>query len=374
MSTHQSPTSQGKIVASSTRLAYCEFPQRIDEGAVLTYLDDGKTISCKVTYVQSSPRGHYLGHVAILDVVHKPPAPGTLLHAPAGGGPKPQGVLLSVSRDQFNNDVPLRLNHLFRNVLLAGKTSSGKTHLAIAIAEELLKLKVPHLIVDTQSEFTGLEKKGAFLLDGDNRAQIWDALRERNTVVVPLLGETPERKCHILQTLAEELLAKKEKAEAKKQPFPPVIVTVDEAEIYAPSIGEGVVSTEALHALEDLVKRGVKLGIGTIVISQRPPMLNSEVRSQCNSAALFLLDDPGSLKQIRLLNITRFELEMVRRLRPLQCVLVGAAVTRPTLVEVRAITTERPKNVDFEGMLGLQPATVWNPASIVEVGRNGGHR
>ena len=346
----------GRVLSSTTRVAYCEFGPRIEEGSIVAFAVANRSVEAKVTHLQTGARGVTLGHATLLELARKPPPHGTELRLVRSRAEAEGVVHLSLSHDLWGDPVPLRLNDLFRNLLLGGKTQSGKTHLGLALAESALALEVPHLIIDTQSEFLGLQplRPDRIVQTTDAKAAL-KALRDRKTVLVPLLGCSMEEKAEVCADLVEALVAAKERAAVRgAAAFPPVLVTVDEAEIYAPSHAKVVVSSRAKAALENLLKRGIKLGLGSILLSQRLPQLNTEVRSQCNTVALFHLDDPGSLHLAKLMGLTQYDVAILPRLRPLECILAGAAVSRPTLVRLGPIRSGRTKNVDFEALLGLR--------------------
>ncbi len=342
----------GSVNSATNRAAYCRLIPQVEQGQVLYFFEAKQKINCRVTSIYTSPFKGTNGRLLFMGQVRKPPRMGTELYwAPT----QPErGVYLPIGIDTWDQPVSFRLNAMFRNVLVTGKTSAGKSHVCIVMAEELIKLRVPHLIFDTQNEFTGLiEKHPDRIALTTNFNEILDAIRQRKTIIVQLMGTPVYEKAIIIHQLVTKLQQTKERS-YKRTPtlYPPLLITLDEAELFAPSNYSAIPHKACRYTLENLVKRGVKFGLGTILLSQRPPMLDFDIRSQCNSAIIFLLDDVGSLKMVRTLGyISRFDTDIVRQLHQGECLATGAIVPNPVKIKVRDITVKRAKNVDFEDLL-----------------------
>jgi hypothetical protein len=347
----------GTIISASTTTASCQFVASMRTGEVI-YFHYGKAkVPAKVVYLYNSPHRGLVGNVVFLDQVKAPPAASTALFLDGSTRSAP-GVYIEVGKDTFDNIVTLRLNAIFRNLLMTGKTQSGKTHAAIVLAEEFIRLKVPNVIFDTQNEFTGLSEKFGdqveLYADNVRAAKLLTTIRQRKTAIISMMGMAEKEKMRIVADLLWAIYKAKEQSYTKDAKFyPPVILTVDEIELYAPThLGD----PQCANAIENVLKRGAKFGIGSLLISQRLPNLDPDVRSQCNSAMMFLLDDPGSINTIRLLAyVTRYDIAQVRALNQGECVITGAIVPNPIKVKVREIQVHRTKNVDFEQLLDLAP-------------------
>lgn len=356
----------GAIVSSSTTVGYCQFTPLVRQGSTIYYREGTKKIACRITYLYSSPYKGILGHISFLDQLNRPPKVGTQLFMD-GATKTEAGVYIEIGKDNWEQPVYLRLNAIFRNLLIAGKTTSGKTHAAMVLAEELVRLKVPHLIFDTQNEFSGLmEKFPSDTVATEKFREVLTALKHRKTVLVQMMGMAEVDKATLVADIVSKLRALKE-VMYKKNPktIPPCLITLDEAELFAPASYSNVLSKVARHTLEGLVKRGVKFGLGTILLSQRPPMLDFDLRSQSNSLLCFLLDDPGSLKIIRQLGyVTHYDINVIRNLQQGECLAIGAIVPKPVKAKVRDITVRRTKSENFEQLLELQ-VDVPEPEKVV---------
>lgn len=80
----------------------------------------------------------------------------------------------------------------------------------------------------------------------------------------------------------------------------PVHLFVDEADMFAPQFRHGVGGEDRLvGAMEDVVRRGRKRGIGCTLITQRPAVLNKNVLTQCETLLAMRMGHPRDLAAIR---------------------------------------------------------------------------
>lgn len=345
----------GRVLSSSVSSGKAEFTLHANVGDFIYFVDDNKQVLCQITSLQQSPFQGFTGYFRILDKILKPPRPyaDLILNNDVNVG------ILNIGVDRNNRGMCLNLNPFFRHVLIAGKTQTGKTHISIALAEEFIKYKVPHIIIDPQGEFANL--KSAVVVENIETEDLLSYLQERKTVVVNLLGLPYLTKAHRIYDILSKLRNRKEEDykqagnEIKLLKIPPLLITIDEAEVFAPSNYAKVLDVNTEELMKDLAKRGSKLGIGLIAISQRPPFFDIDVRSQCNSAIIFKLDDGGSIQVISKLGyVSRFDIRLVRRLKRGECIITGDLTLKPIVVKVRDIETKRAKDVNFAKILGVE--------------------
>lgn len=361
----------GKVTSVSGLSGRAEFISRVRIGDFIYYVASGnRKIVCQVTSLQSSPFRGTHGYFKILDIAGELPkswAELYLLHKQLDTGH------IEVGKTQKGYTVRLRVNPFFRHVLIAGITQKGKTHLQIVIQEEFLKHRIPSLIIDSQGEFVHLNEfdSNAIVTEEIRIEDILGYLKQRKTVVYNLQGLSyPVKAKRVYEALSQLMQAKEQdykKAEndVRLLEIPPVIVDVDEAEIYAPELYTSILDPKCKEVLVDIAKRGSKYGIGVMVASQRPPQLNVDLRSQCNSTIMFHINDIGSRKVLGILPyITRFELNRVKNLLRGQCIITGELVEHPILIYVKDIQTRRAKKTDFEEMLGLNSKLVPNAITL----------
>lgn len=169
---------------------------------------------------------------------------------------------------------------------------AGKTYTASVVAEEMLKSKVPVIVIDPTGSWWGLKssKDGAsagypIVVFGGEHAD------------VPLedtAGEVIARAIveHRFSAILDLKLLRKGQWYRLLAPFletlyhlnrEPVHLFVDEAHRIAPQrLAKGAVEpARVLGAMEDIAQMGRSRGLGCTVISQRPAVINKNVLTQC---------------------------------------------------------------------------------------------
>jgi len=350
----------GRVISVDGALGKAEFTPNIKVGDLIYYItSESKQVFCQVTSLSSSPYKGTYGHFKILDVAGDIPKLYTELYI----FQKTYEGFIDVGETSGGKTVKLMVNPFFHHVLIAGTTGRGKTHLQILIQEEFLKYRIPSLVIDSQGEFVHLNEisPNAIVVEELRVEDLIKYLQQRRVVIYNLQGLSYIVKAKRTYEILSELLTIKEQdyKQAESDPrlltIPPVIIDVDEAEIYAPELYTSVLDPQCKEVLVEIAKRGSKYGIGLMVASQRPPQLNVDVRSQCNSAIMFHINDIGSRKVMGILPyVTHLELNRVKNLLRGQCLITGELVEHPVLIYVRDIKTRRAKKTDFEEMLGLE--------------------
>jgi len=349
----------GRVTSVAGWSGQAEYTEKLSVGEFIYYQANDRKVICQVTSLSVQPYKGFHGTFKILDSTANLPKIWTNLYLLQE---KMEGHIY-IGTTGKGEPVKLRVNPFFRHVLVAGKTGQGKTHLQIVIHEELLKCGVPSIIIDTHGEFIHLNKfnSNAIVCEDMRFTDLLSHLKFKKTVVFNLQGlsySSKTRQCYeILSQLmtAKENDYKEAENDVRLLEIPPVIVDVDETEIYAPEHGIKAMNKDCSNTLKAAAEGGGKFGIGLIVNAQRAPGLHYEVRSQCNSAMVFQITDSGSRNVIgQLPYITNFDLRRIKDLPLGQCIVTGEMVSHPLHVLVRDIETKRAKNLDFENILGLQ--------------------
>jgi hypothetical protein len=355
----------GRIVRATDTKAEAEIISSVHIGDVLQFPNGAGYATGRIINITTT-RGQ--GLIANLEF-EKPLREVPRLFTPLTRLPNriPVKVSLHIGEEANGRNVWIRINALFSGLLVGGLIQEGKTHLALVIGEELIERQVPVLIIDSQGEFLGLSdtfSDHVHVCDGSHRiraAQVLRDLKKRKTVIVNLLGLSNVDKGNVATKILNDLKLEKE-ADYKRGPvptYPPVIVLIDEAEIYAPSHMHRAVAPQCRFAIMDIVKRMGKFGIGTILITQRLPMLDPDSRSQCGSSAFFRLTDAGSLGIAKLMSyVTAHDVELIRNLSRGQCLLAGKIVSHSIITHVKPAKSPRTKSLDFEKQLGLSAEEV----------------
>lgn len=202
------------------------------------------------------------------------------MEAHASAPPSSRAPLLRIGWD---GDKPFDVD---ANILATGRTcvigasGSGKSYAVSVICEELCKNQVPFAIIDTEGEHSGLKEKYEVVWVGDEPAcdLQWGSmdvaqLASQAPDIAPLvldLSEADKPKEYISALLP----AIYEEVEKRRTPY---LVIVEEADRFVPQNGE------RLPIFGEVARRGRKRGMGLMVCTQRPSLVDKNVLSQCGN-------------------------------------------------------------------------------------------
>jgi DNA-binding transcriptional ArsR family regulator len=169
---------------------------------------------------------------------------------------------------------------------LTGKSGSGKSNSASVVAEELLSMGLPLVIVDTDGEYWGLKEQFEVLhvgADEDCDLQVGPehaeklaslALEENVPIILDVSGYLESETADALvREVARHLFNKEKKL---KKPF---LLIIEEIHEYVPQkrgmddVGEMLIR---------VAKRGRKRGLGMAGVSQRPASVDKDYITQCD--------------------------------------------------------------------------------------------
>ncbi|MDA4113718.1 MAG: DUF87 domain-containing protein [Thaumarchaeota archaeon] len=172
------------------------------------------------------------------------------------------------------------------NVIATGRTciigasGSGKSYAVGVVCEELCKSGVPFAIIDTEGEHSGLKEKYDAVCIGDEPScdLQWsgldlDQLGAQAPDLAPLildLSESEEPK----QKVSDLLTSIYREVEKRRTPY---LIIVEEADRFVPQNGERVA------IFGEIARRGRKRGVGLMVCTQRPSMVDKNILSQCGN-------------------------------------------------------------------------------------------
>ncbi len=175
------------------------------------------------------------------------------------------------------------------NLLATGRTcvigasGSGKSYAVGVICEELCKNKVPFAIVDTEGEHHGLQEKYEVIWVGDEEGcdLRWSAvdlgqLALQAPDIAPLildLSETEEPR----QKVGDLLSSIYKEVEKRRTPY---LIIVEEADRFIPQNGDRV------PIFGEIARRGRKRGVGLMVCTQRPSLVDKNILSQCGNQVI----------------------------------------------------------------------------------------
>lgn len=218
---------------------------------------------------------------------------------------------------------------------IIGASGSGKSYTVGVLCEELLKNKVPFVIVDADGEHSGLREKYEVVVVGEGP----DAdLKWSRTNLAQLAADAPDMAPIVLdvsecdkpkERVAEFLTRLYEEVEERRTPY---LVVVEEADRFVPQNGE------RLAIINEIARRGRKRGMGLVVCTQRPSMVDKNVLSQCSSQIIGKLSVKNDLQSVAQFFGNRPPSQLTLLPRG-EFYVLGAISAQPTLVQVREMST-----------------------------------
>ena len=232
---------------------------------------------------------------------------------------------------------------LATRLLVQGNSGSGKSHLLRRLLEQSAPW-VQQVIIDPEGDFVTLsEKYGHVVVDGERTeaelAGIANRIRRnRVSCVLTLEGLDLEEQMRAAGAFLNGLF------DADREHWYPVLVVVDEAQMFAPSVG-GDVSEDArkisLGAMTNLMCRGRKRGLAGVIATQRLAKLAKNVAAEASNFLMgrtFL--DIDMARAADLLGMDRRQAEMFRDLKRGNFVALGPALSRrPLPIVIGAVET-----------------------------------
>ncbi len=232
---------------------------------------------------------------------------------------------------------------LATRLLVQGNSGSGKSYLLRRLLEQSAG-RVQQAVIDPEGDFTTLaERYGHVVIDGLRPAAELETIaervrRHRVSVVLDLEGLDAEAQMKAAAAFLNGLF------EAERDVWYPMLVVVDEAQLFAPGVA-GEVSDEArrvsLTAMTNLMCRGRKRGLAGVVATQRLAKLAKNVAAEASNFLMgrtFL--DIDMARAADLLGLERRQAEMFRDLERGHFVALGPALSkRPVPVKIGPVET-----------------------------------
>jgi DNA helicase HerA-like ATPase len=223
---------------------------------------------------------------------------------------------------------------LATRLLVQGNSGSGKSHLLRRLLEQSAPW-VQQCVIDPEGDFVTLaEKFGHVVVDAARTeaelTRIAARIRQhRVSVVLNLEGLDVEQQMRAAAAFLGGLF------DAERDYWYPVLVVVDEAQLFAPAVA-GEVSDDArklsLGAMTNLMCRGRKRGLAGVIATQRLAKLAKNVAAEASNFLMgrtFL--DIDMARAADLLGMERRQAEMFRDLGRGHFVALGPAMSRRPL-------------------------------------------
>jgi hypothetical protein len=232
---------------------------------------------------------------------------------------------------------------LATRLLVQGNSGSGKSHLLRRLLEQSASL-VQQIVIDPEGDFISLaDKFGHLVIDAARTeaelTRIAGRIRQhRVSAVLNLESLDVEQQMRCTAAFLGGLF------EAERDHWYPVLVVVDEAQLFAPAVA-GEVSDEArklsLGAMTNLMCRGRKRGLAGVIATQRLAKLAKNVAAEASNFLMgrtFL--DIDMARAADLLGMERRQAEMFRDLARGHFIALGPALSRrPLPVVIGAVET-----------------------------------
>ncbi|GJD99734.1 ATP-binding protein [Methylobacterium isbiliense] len=232
---------------------------------------------------------------------------------------------------------------LATRLLVQGNSGSGKSHLLRRLLEQSAA-HVQQVVIDPEGDFVTLaDRYGHVVVDGahgeaDLQRIAARVRAHRVSVVLTLESLDVEAQMRAAAAFLGGLF------EAERDHWYPVLVVVDEAQLFAPAAA-GEVSDEArkasLGAMTNLMCRGRKRGLAGVIATQRLAKLAKNVAAEASNFLMgrtFL--DIDMARAADLLGLDRRQAESFRDLERGQFVALGPALSkRPLPLRIGAVET-----------------------------------
>jgi len=232
---------------------------------------------------------------------------------------------------------------LATRLLVQGNSGSGKSHLLRRLLEQSAPW-VQQCIIDPEGDFVTLaERFGHQVVDAARSEAELTAIagrvrQHRVSVVLDLEGLEVEQQMRAAAAFLGGMF------DAERDHWYPMLVVVDEAQLFAPAIA-GEVSDEArklsLGAMTNLMCRGRKRGLAGVIATQRLAKLAKNVAAEASNFLMgrtFL--DIDMARAADLLGMDRRQAEQFRELARGNFIALGPALSRrPLSITIGAVET-----------------------------------
>jgi hypothetical protein len=237
---------------------------------------------------------------------------------------------------------------LATRLLVQGNSGSGQSHLLRRLLEQSAPW-VQQTIIDPEGDFVSLaERFGHLVIDAEAHTERGlqvageRARMHRVSTVLNLEGLDAENQMRRAAAFLGGLF------DAPRDHWYPMLVVVDEAQLFAPAVA-GEVSDEArklsLGAMTNLMCRGRKRGLAGVIATQRLAKLAKNVAAEASNFLMgrtFL--DIDMARAADLLGMERRQAESFRDLERGQFMALGPALSRRPLGLRIGVTETSPRN------------------------------
>ncbi len=237
-----------------------------------------------------------------------------------------------------NKDVVIDAQELVTGrTCVIGQSGSGKSYTIAVICEKLLQNNVVFCIVDTEGEYFSLKEKFEVLWVGGPQADV----NIESVDFVDLIEKSIKNNVPLVLDVSDSLEQRKVVADFASKLYEigsslrqPYLLIVEEADKFVPQ------NKDSLKEIEEISKRGRKRGLGLLVATQRPSLVNKNILSQCGNQVIGKLTTENDLKAVDLFFADRKELELLPKLVPGEFFLMGNISKEKVRIKVSQRVTQ----------------------------------
>src|ERR1700730_6866375 len=214
-----------------------------------------------------------------------------------------------------------------------GSSGSGKSYAVAVICEELCKNKVPFVIIDVEGEYSGLKEKYEVIWLGDDENC---DLRWKNKVDLKQLAKFAPECPPIVFDLSETYRPREKVNEflielyreisRRRRPY---LVILEEADRFSPQVGE------RLPIFDEIARRGRKRGLGLMLCTQRPSLVDKNILSQCSNQLIGKMVIKNDLNAVAQFFAGRGPPNQLTGLTPGEFFALGGMAPQPEKVKIR---------------------------------------
>jgi hypothetical protein len=218
-----------------------------------------------------------------------------------------------------------------------GSSGAGKSYTVGVICEELCKNNIPFVLIDIEGEYWGLkEKYEAIWIGEDEKADLrWsevnlEELAKQALDIAPLIldlseAEDPKGKVStFIGALYREISLRRT----------PYLVVLEEADRFAPQAGK------KLQIFDEVARRGRKRGLGLMLCTQRPSLVDKNILSQCANQLIGKLVIQNDLQSVAQFFPDRGLPTQLTELTPGSFYALGGLSSAPLCVRIRQRETK----------------------------------
>jgi uncharacterized protein DUF87 len=215
-----------------------------------------------------------------------------------------------------------------------GSSGSGKSYTVGVICEELCKCRVPFVIVDIEGEYSGLKEKYEVIWigDEDNCDLKWSTkfdirlLSKYAPDCPPIILDLSEA-IRPREKVNEFLISAYREVSRRRTPY---LVILEEADRFCPQSGG-----ERLPIFDEIARRGRKRGLGLMLCTQRPSLVDKNILSQCSNQLIGKMVIKNDLSSVAQFFSGHGQPTQLTELKPGEFFALGGLAPQPEKVKIR---------------------------------------